>query len=345
MEIFIMIDTLELTYSFNSQYFNEIFKGINALIKTVNDRNSMRKVKMLHKEKNGFQTTAFWYWWFLEFKIASINRTCLAKSKISIKFKPAIYIHSQNKYALTNYEDYDQTRDVFNRVIGMINSFLETTQLPEIDAWEIKRIDFAFQLETIYYLIYLKLFQKCYKNPFDNIYNTSFYTISKNTNINFYDKTVQLGLEDEYHVLRFEIQCKRKYLQHLKDKKRIVDITLKELWSKRISNVVKQKIKEVIGSNDFFNIERAEVLLDEKFSSKKAERVLQFLRFSTKDHIMRSDMPYAFAMLNNQKYGNEYVKNKIIPSLNMLNINPLIIPDYFGIEHLENPLHLLDRDI
>lgn len=345
MEIFIMIDTLELTYSFDSQYFNEIFKGVNALIKTMNDRNSMRKVKMLHKEKNGFQTTAFWYWGFLEFKIASMNRICLAKSKISIKFKPAIYIHSQNKYALTNYEDYDQTRDVFNRVIGMINSFLETTQLPEIDAWEIKRIDFAYQFETQYHSAYFRLLRKCYSNLAKDIYDTSFYTISNNTNINFYDKTVQLGQEDESHVLRFEIQCKRKYLQHLKDKKRIVDITLKELWSKRISNVVKQKIKEVIGSNDFFNIERAEVLLYEKFSSKKAERVLQFLRLSTKDYIIRNDMYSEFVILNDQKYGHDYVKHKIIPALNMLNINPLIIPDYFGIEHLENPLHLLDRDI
>lgn len=344
MEKFIMIDTLQLTYNFSRNYFNEIYKGVNTLIKSMSNIDPTYKKKMLYKDKKDYITTAFWNWGFIEFKMETIDKNYHAERRISIKFKPAIYIHSQNKYALTKYEDYDQTRDVFNRVIGMINSFLETTKLPEIDAWEIRRIDFAFQLETIYYLIYLKLFQKCYKNPFDNIYNTSFYTISKNTNINFYDKTVQLGLEDEYHVLRFEIQCKRKYLQHLKDKKRIVDITLKELWSKRISNVVKQKIKEVIGSNDFFNIERAEVLLDEKFSSKKAERVLQFLRFSTKDHIMRSDMPYAFAMLNNQKYGNEYVKNKIIPSLNMLNINPLIIPDYFGIDHLENPLHLLDRD-
>ena len=120
---------------------------------------------------------------------------------------------------------------------------------------------------------------------------------------------------------------------------------MKELWSKRISNVVKQKIKEVIGSNDFFNIERAEVLLYEKFSSKKAERVLQFLRLSTKDYIIRNDMYSEFVILNDQKYGHDYVKHKIIPALNMLNINPLIIPDYFGIEHLENPLHLLDRDI
>ena len=161
-----MLDTISLFIPLSTMVRNSIYACINASIK---DNNS---TAMLHLENSSgknfrrYVTSGFYNFGILELALEDhkihYDNINTFRHELVVKFKPAIIMHSNDEYALSDYQDKVPAASLFNSFIKTINEHIpiQTLKFPYINDWGIKRIDYAFQICTPYHIEYLQLFRR-----------------------------------------------------------------------------------------------------------------------------------------------------------------------------------------
>lgn len=328
-----MIDTIEMKIPVDIYELNFWFMRISNYIKLKYKKN-LNKYQ-IDKNFISYKTTALYSYGFLELALNRINTDFRWYYFISVKYKPAMILHSKDEYALSKFIDLDDAASNFNSIIDELNYFVSSYKLPYLKKWQVIRIDYAFQFSTEKYGEYFKLMRKCHipDSMKYKFYDTSIGIYGKNTNINVYDKTVQLGYENKEHIIRFEVQCQKKYLQHLKEKFKWADINLYLLWNKKIAlNILQDKIASFIGTGNFMSMKFAMDKIENSYSEKKCQKLKRLLEISRHHNSRIDSIKVVYSM--NYCCDEKYVNNSLISALKKLCINLLVIPEWWSIEKL-----------
>lgn len=326
-----MLDTFEIQLIISYELKEFLYETLNAMAK-------IEGGKCLHADKRNKkkQVTAA----FQNFGILEIY---LEKKKydfrIGLKVKPQLVLTECDMYYLLDEGDLIKAVKVVNHFIDSLNFKLKGVKLPFCEYWTIKRLDYAFQFTTKHYQAYLDTLQK-YLPESAVKYDGSIWLASKSTNINFYDKTKQISDKNPEkvqcfaleHMLRFEIQCHRKYLQHLKDIGKINEISLMELWNKKLAfGVLRNKMTECFTEADFYSLKELEAVITDKLSPCKRRRLLE-LYDNTKSLLCASEK-------NRQLL--DYKISKLETKLRKIGAAFVRIDDAFDVDYLPNPLKII----
>ena len=282
-----MIDTVDVFHEFPNRYlYNVCYKEVDLLAR--------RYKQALHrdKDKDFYFTTVFAQQGILRigFKKTKYRHVC------HILLKPARCIHPGTNLQLAKEADFQDVCRKMDAFFDSINRKCGNAVLPPLQAWRVKRIDYAVNIETDYAAEYIRLFYagaipKGYE--LYERYESSFYLHSAGGNINFYDKAKQLkdkhGYTDEdiakenhgnvAGILRLEIQCRNKYIQHLKARCRLADTTLQYLWNAEIAtHELCSKIEAIVGKKDFYSYELCEKRLSHCYKRRTLALCNQIIR-------------------------------------------------------------------
>ena len=173
-------------------------------------------------------------------------------------------------------------------------------------------------------------------------YRDSFYLTLGRANFNFYDKYAELqnkkylkseDIEKAKNILRFEIQCKNKDIQRLKNKFGLESSKVIEFWDARIAEyVLKNRIKSVFGEYDFYKFDTAK----KKISQCSKNNIPLILVI---DNIARSsnlaEAKANFLARHKKISPNKY--DKFLTKIRKLEINPITLDNSDTLEMLPNP--------
>lgn len=283
-----MIDTLDVFYDFPNHYeYNYCYKVIDDI--------SRHQGQAIHKEKTEgkkkYITTAF--------SSSGILQIAFYKTKyrytIQIMLQPIRLIHPKAQSLLVDEEDFPIVRRFFDDFIGTINTQCGEKLLPSIRDWRVKRIDYAANIGTPYAAEYICLFRAgAIPVGFtSHRYDESHYLTARSGNINFYDKSQQVMKKHNADIdiildelasypsglLRLEFQCSNKYIQHLKERYRLEDMTLPYLWNAKIAiQELKNRVKSILGKKDFFAYDICVEKLSRKYKNRTLSLCSQIIR-------------------------------------------------------------------
>ena len=341
-----MIDTIDIFHEFkNREQYDRCYKVINDLAKkATNGRNCLHK----NKEHTGYFTTFLKFIGFSEITFAKYKK--YRRYVIKMIIKPIRFIYPGSHIRLARYEDYEEIECRFNLVIYIFNCILGEDLFPFFMNWKVGRIDYTINLPTPYVQEYLSLFY-CGNIPrnfeMPKAYKDSFYLLSSECRVNFYNKIAQLKTKQNltkddleqisrYNgVLRLEVQCLNKRVLRLKEKYSLADSTVKNLWNKEIAqDVIKQYIFHIIGREDFFRLDECTTRLRQYYGSRTSFRCLLLMKI----------------IVRNPCKNLKKLKTIKAPDVNQLvfkirrtgvNIIPLDILPHNKLESLQNPYSLI----
>lgn len=348
-----MIDTIKLVYKIKSKKSRDlIYKAISNLTKgTKNPLHLKRCDKTPLSDSNHWKkiyiTTAFYSYGVLELAIEDIRHRSIHnggsktyfESQIVLKYKPALALYKDAPYQLSEAEDYFNAEKNLDCLIHQFRTN-GCEDLPSARYWEVTRVDYAFTLKTPYYRQYMILLRKgCSKEQ--DIYNSSVYIKGKNRNINFYDKTLQLGSTDDLHHIRFEVQCKSNAISRFKKKFNLKTCTFPFIWKKSLAKkAVCNKIKQLIGKNDFYSLEYADSILGDTFRTNKKAKLMDLLKISCHPRVRREKLASLYAQ-REEILTKSYVERSLIGSLEDMDVNRLALPCSWNLDFLPNPYRLI----
>lgn len=345
-----MIDTFELYIKLTKEQKIVLRGAIDECIEDINNV-SLRKSKKLHWENGELKTAAFKRYGILEIKLVLANEGEYHRYWLMVKVKPAIVLHPEDIYALSNESDLIPYKDIFRRFVRAINDYVNHDHmlLPEdISCWELRRIDYAFQFNTAYYAEYLYLFKKVAKQEKKRMYKNSLYIQREKYNINFYDKTqkyiTSYAWEEKIgeHIIRMEIQCKRNYILMMQKKYQLDTISIDKLWKRKIAqDVVLEKINKFIKGGDYFDKISSKELLDNMYGQSKVQKLMSLLSCSLHNSTLLENIPLLFSVVTGGKVSEKQIKRNLVPALSKAGINPLLLPESWGINRLLNPQKLI----
>lgn len=290
-----MIDTVELRIKVNATNIKCLLKAINNTIEknkvqySIGFRVKCSQVMHRVKRKSAFPlvTTGLFMLGWQELKIERLgyvnNGQAFYHYNIIVVYKPALVIHSDDYYALSCLADYDAAKSNFDNVVELLNEELSLVDcdfsLPQFEEWSVSRIDYATQICTIEYLSFWYIFKNYWQS-----YSPNVYLYRESATVNFYDKTYKKenGLNElEEHVIRFEIQCHKNWLNNSYSKGRLSGKDIQSLWNQTVAqNVIISKFYSLFGVGDFYIFDDAVKIIRQNFSDKKAEILISFLRYT-----------------------------------------------------------------
>ncbi len=338
-----MIDTLKLETPLWS--VNQFYELQNAIIKIFGETDKKHHLQKCEDECNQHQTVWSTAGFYPHGVLQLSVRHKFYPDSISViaKYKPAIILHDVNsETALSKMTDYEPAVVLFNDFVDIINSQLDSYRLPPAIFWDVTRVDYAYQFTTPFYEPLLYILNKGFAIAKNLGYKTSAYYVNTCRNINIYDKTVEQNpsTSEEEHLLRFEVQCKRKSLNHIAERYQWERISIFHVWNENIAkDTVVNTVKMLVGQYDFFNLDMAEEVVRNTYRTKKADNILHFLKKTR----------YNKAKLKNllskkmDGYSKDYIRRSVRPALNKAGIAPVLIPDRYHISILENPIVQLQR--
>lgn len=324
--------------------FGVKYSEVKSLIKAINtviEENSSKyyyydrnKISLpLHRIKRGeyypLSTTGLTHFGIQELKIERkcniINGMEYVHYNLILVYKPALVLHPDDYYALTDFCEYRDAEEKFNSLIGKINDkliqFTNSFELPAFDKWIIVRIDYAFQIETNDYLCYWFLFKNYWNN-----YPPSVYIHKKSTTVNFYDKTYKregVVKEETAHIIRFEVQCYKKWIENTYNKGRITLNSIEGLWDERVANnVILSKFRSIFGTGDFYTLEEAKSIISDSCSRQKTKILVKFLELTKNDTV--DDVVYALSCL--LKMEEHKIRRNYLRELSNLGIALVCLP-------------------
>lgn len=320
-------------------------KSVSNLFEQVNEYLESQGLGKLHKDNR----TENWRYYterlnrrgFLELGFNKPNRQYF----FEIKLQPIRLLKENEFVELSKFEQYFEIENQFNLYLGEILGY--ETELPEylkLRNWKVSRIDYACNYYTSYVDKYLKLLNhgKVPRNFTKHDYRDSFYLTLGRANFNFYDKYAELqnkkylkseDIEKAKNILRFEIQCKNKDIQRLKNKFGLESSKVIEFWDARIAEyVLKNRIKSVFGEYDFYKFDTAK----KKISQCSKNNIPLILVI---DNIARSsnlaEAKENFLARHKKISPNKY--DKFLTKIRKLEINPITLDNSDTLEMLPNP--------
>ena len=354
-----MIDTLVLEYLFPLRFiYDDCYYAIDAISRRQDDKH-MRLHRRQSREFKipAYTTTAFKRFGWLEIMFYKYQRGCAVR----IIFKPIYLLYKFSQLRLSKYNDFDEVEKRFNATVDAINREAGHEILPYLNEWRVTRLDYAVDLNTPFVNTYIDLFKigfipRGFFAPKN--YATSYYLISDNSTINFYNKIEQVKAKHNYTneyieneigfmpdgILRLEIQCKSGCLAYLRRKYKIGNLTLKPLWNPVIAaDVIKQKISSIIGQEDFFTFEHCMRVLQSKFKRngfRSCADIVCAMKISV-DVCTMEIIKKAY-----EEYKQRATFNVLLSRIHTLDINAIPLDCAIGtdnLEYLKNPYNIIDE--
>ncbi len=348
-----MIDTIDVFCNLKSyDDYNALYKSIDQLSRSVNGQ-------ALHREKKErkYITTAFAEKGVLQIALQRTKYTNLCRMYL----KPVLAISPFSHFILSREEHFSPACSRLNDLIVMINTSAGQNILPPVEDWHVMRIDYAFDIETPLVLKYISLFKAGdipagFSDPEE--FESSVYMRSAGSNINFYDKIAQVkatyGLTDDEinaelqrptpGILRLEVQCHLPTILHLKKKNTIPNTKFSSLFSMEIAQkIVKKRVKDIIGTEDFYFLNRLIDTVGEKYGLKMMHKTIKIAHLL----IQGANLSKIRDAYTTKKKKNTLAQ--ILHKIRKLGINPIPIDVAFGIHIkgiesssiIENPYALI----
>ncbi|WP_405168615.1 hypothetical protein [Paenibacillus sp. FSL H3-0286] len=339
-----MVDMLYLSYRMTRYEYNIAFKDLQSYLKQNYSKNQLHKDQ---RDRNSYVTNALSKHGFQEIRL---RKPAWGFGFIEIRFRPQLIINELGYYSLTNISEFKSISEQFNRVL---KDFL-SLDVPDFFEWKAKRIEAAIDLSMSEELIpkYLLLFKRGYipeyfrENKQTQNYwssHTNVYLMSNNKTVNWYNRyetllDKQSKSEKQYQdfsetrgILRFETQVRD-------GNELVVDV----LDQERLKKEVMKFYKLIVGKGDYYTLNKAMLLISQNESNQyKRQELAHMLKLIDSCGGINSAKMIFIKGRDSKKAADKF--GKLIKKLRDLNINPVIIPDEWGIESLENPYHRIKK--
>ena len=284
-------------------------------------------------------------------------------------------IYNGNETKLAQADDYNILEEKFNRIIQHLNNDVFSTQLlPKLNEWQVRRIDYAIDIDTPFVNDYISIFKKGYIPKSFSIkkcYDTSFHIESNACIYNFYNKREELAakynIRINKNILRLEVQCKADKIRKLIKNYDLHGNKFYSLWNKNIAqNVITEAVNRVIGTYDFYQLN---ILQDKIYNSNlpkaykhSAWHLTKFLNadifnLSELSQIINSSDEYKKDIIKEilHLYKKRLTEKRLTKTkaainglnysyaksyLNKISLSPIAIPKDCQTEYLPNPIKL-----
>lgn len=227
--------------------------------------------------------------------------------------------------------------------------------------WSVVRIDYAINLHTPHVGTYVELAKRA-KLPRDFRCNIdkpgSFYIQSKSVTLNFYDKLDEMQKKpnwgryyetlcrDATNVYRIEVQCEESKRFDIMKAYNLPDISVAGFLDERIANdIIQYYYQATIGYGDYYSLSAVhQRILETSWRKPKKERIYNWLRLiaQTGSLTESSECFLQGVYLNDEPQtwvqGSKRTLADYIESCRNERINPITIPDSYGIDWLPNPM-------
>ena len=152
------------------------------------------------------------------------------------------------------------------------------------------------------------------------IYDKEVERINKNEKIQEYEKD----------VLRFEVALKNRHLNYKKRKFSMEKELKAYLNEKSFNSYIEEHLGKILYKGDYHTIYHANKIISESLLKEKdKQEILEFIKFISKSGVTKCKEKYS-----------KYKFNKYIGLLEMLNINPILIPkNRCTSTYIKNPLY------
>lgn len=333
-----MIHTLTITHQILSpKTFDEIYKRLELIT-----REKPRKVKEGCYVSEGLKEEGFTYIQLMSKKVDV--RYQYKFMQITIILNPVKMI-TKDKLEVIKQEHIEEVKKIFTEKVKKIH-----TSLPRLEYWIVNRIDYAVNINTPYVEEYIKLFQRadkprnfkelyCNKSKTRKQLEGSFYLFNNSVTINFYNKESErlsqnFNKDGAKNLLRLEVQCKKPKTNTIKARYEFDGRHLEYYLNQEISyQQLKYYYTKTIGVGDYYKLSEAiERVQDSNYTSKTKEKLINVLRAVNKCRSIwraREESQY------NTSCFNRYLKQ-----IRALGVNPVTIPERWGIEKLDNIMYL-----
>ncbi|OME02022.1 hypothetical protein BSK54_12510 [Paenibacillus odorifer] len=341
-----MVDMMYLSYRMTIFEYNIAFKTLQAYLKQNYPKNQLHTDQ---KDRNSYVTNALSKHGFQEIRL---RKTVWGFCFMEIRFRPQLIINELGYYSLTNISEFKDISEKFNCVM---KDFL-SLNVPDFFEWNAKRIEAAVDIDISEDLIpkYLILFKRGYipEYLFENKQTqlhwgslTNVYLMSTNKTVNWYNRYETLlekdgNSEKQYQdfsetkgILRFETQVRN-------GKELVVDV----LSQDRLKKEVMKFYKLIVGKGDYHTLDKALQLISQNESDQyKREELTHMLKLLESCGGINSAKKIFLKGKDTKKAADKF--GKLIKRLRNLNINPVIIPDEWGIVSLENLYHRIEKGL
>ncbi len=321
-----MIDTIDVFYKFGS------YENYDACYAAVDDLSRKSGGQALHKDGRKYLTTAFSKFGVLQISFSRIKYHC----SCNLLLQPIRFISPGSHLLLCTVNDYPEIIQRLNSFLDLINQAAGYKILPHIEWWHVRRIDYAVDIETPYVDEYLNLFKAGnipagFNEP--KPYASSFYLTSKNVNINFYNKLLQVKekydmseediIQELGHLprglLRLESQCNNRHIHHIKKHLGLPKTSLPLLANPSIAEKeLKNRVESIVGREYFIPFSMAEDILSEHYSRRTLSRLCQIMRILKDSPEANLDIAQVAVSPNNK---NEFAQ--LVHKIREFGFNPI----------------------
>lgn len=340
-----MVDMMYLVHVMGKREHNKAFTLIQLYLKKYFNMSQLRKDKY---DKNAYITNAFSEFGFQEIRLRSAS---WGHCSIEVRLRPKLTIDKNGYYSVTKISEFEGVRNVFNYVLKDILSL----NVPDFFYWTAKRIEAAVDIKLPEQQIpkYLSLFKMGFiplyflENNKTKIYISSItncYLMSENKTVNWYNRYETLLKKEKEVGKTFKDFALTKGLLRFETQVRDGKETVREVLSQqRLKNEVLKFYKMIVGKGDYYTLEKAEAIISQKVHNiRKRQTLISMLKLikhcggiSTAKEVYVDDEN---AKASADKFG------KMLKKLRDLNINPVLIPEEWGIDFLKNPYSEIEKE-
>ncbi|MDO7905354.1 hypothetical protein Q5741_02870 [Paenibacillus sp. JX-17] len=339
-----MVDMMYLVYRMTKKEYNSVFNSIQSYLKRYISMSQLRKDRY---DKNAYITNAFSKYGFQEIRLRSAS---YGYCSIEVRLRPKLTIDKDGYYSVTKLSEFQEVQNVFNFVFKDILSL----KVPDFFYWTAKRIEAAVDIRLPEQLIpkYLILFKRGYipdyflENDITKKYLSSqnnFYLKSENKTVNWYNRYETLLKKEKESGKKFNDFTLTKGLFRFETQVRdgnenVMDI----LNQQRLKNEVMKFYNLIVGKGDYHSFARAEQIISQsKHNSRNRQGLINMLKMIGHcGGVAKAKKCYVNGQ-NAKGYTNKF--GKTIKKLRDLNINPVLIPEEWGVDFIENPFAKIEK--
>ncbi|THF73869.1 hypothetical protein [Cohnella fermenti] len=346
-----MIDMLYVRYSLTESEFELTYSRLDAYLK------KYIPLKPLHKdnkEKRGvYITYALSKYGLQEIRLRKSQYNSFF---IEVRLRPQLLINCCGYYKSTTLDEFKYAELVFDYIILDILNL----PVPSIRKWKVRRIEAVADIEVDNALIpyYIQLFKKGHileyflENKYSRKYwnsKTNVYLMANKVTVNWYDRYNTLKAKEKKSKDEFIDYSETKNILRFETQVRKVNKPLMEVLN---VNFLKTKVldhyKLIVGKGDYHTINNA-IALVLSSTSRPVGLIVMLRLIEETGSIPAAKEKYTQQVQERGKKSNpdDFSKKRILHDFNKklqqirrLNINPVTIPEQWGIPTLKN-LHSL----
>lgn len=361
-----MLHTVHMFYRLNFPFYSGLFGVLHQLSKRQNVK--------FYREKDGTYHCHLLLNQGLKLILRQIElEEGISYAALEIVMNPMRLLDSNDYYQLVD-ESYELAIiKAFKRAFAPINKafvgkrrlkYFRPFRLDFINAYSVKRIDYAVNLYTEHIKLYMELIRRAnipdgfqqyvVYNPASKRYEppeNSFYLYKKSKSksqkshveltVNCYDKGIQM-LENRLpsydnrasQTIRFEVQCHYEKVYHTIRTNGLDRIGFTQFLKHDIAHsILHFYFKKTIGMGDYYTLSKArQIIQNKKIAANKKAALLRTLELvNAKRGIWK-----AKDAVNDKE---EFAKR--VRQLHEIGVNPVTIPIKWGVDHLPCLLDLL----